>query len=214
MSASLSPLPLSDLSFLKAECLRGFERYFFDLPYTAESKEWTGSEEQELLDLTTTALAEYDYAGAIEHLSRLFAYFNSRRPPVAHLRRTLSNGIYDLMGRNANFIPVVSQSSLTDYDILAQIEEASSLKELQTSMFATLNFYVEKAMDSLNNKEDFVIKKAKEYIRNNYRDTITLNDVSAYVYLNPNYFSTLFKSRPESPSASTFGISVSRPRKN
>ena len=195
MSASLSPLPLSDLSFLKAECLRGFERYFFDLPYTAESKEWTGSEEQELLDLTTTALAEYDYAGAIEHLSRLFAYFNSRRPPVAHLRRTLSNGIYDLMGRNANFIPVVSQSSLTDYDILAQIEEASSLKELQTSMFATLNFYVEKAMDSLNNKEDFVIKKAKEYIRNNYRDTITLNDVSAYVYLNPNYFSTLFKSK-------------------
>ena len=34
VSASLSPLPLSDLSFLKAECLRGFERYFFDLPYT------------------------------------------------------------------------------------------------------------------------------------------------------------------------------------
>ena len=99
------------------------------------------------------------------------------------------------MGRNANFIPVVSQSSLTDYDILAQIEDASSLKELQTSMFATLNFYVEKAMDSLNNKEDFVIKKAKEYIRNNYRDIITLNDVSAYVYLNPNYFSTLFKSK-------------------
>ena len=99
------------------------------------------------------------------------------------------------MGRNANFIPVVSQSSLTDYDILAQIEDASSLKELQTSMFATLNFYVEKAMDSLNNKEDFVIKKAKEYIRNSYRDTITLNDVSAYVYLNPNYFSTLFKSK-------------------
>ena len=208
VSASLSPLPLADLSFLKAECLRGFERYFFDLPYTADSKEWTGSEEreqtgmkqhraaeQELLDLTTAALAEYDYAGALEHLSRLFAYFNSRRPPVAHLRRTLSNGIYDLMGRNSNFIPVVSQSSLTDYDILAQIEDASSLKELQASMFATLNFYVEKAMDSLNNKEDFVIKKAKEYIRNNYRDTITLNDVSAYVYLNPNYFSTLFKSK-------------------
>lgn len=41
----------------------------------------------------------------------------------------------------------------------------------------------------------YPIDTAREYIRNNYRDTITLNDVSSYVFLNPNYFSTLFKSK-------------------
>lgn len=195
LSACQKPLPLSELSFLKAECLRGFERHFFDLPYTGLPQNWEKDEEQKLLKQAVAALADYDYPGAIEHLSRLFAFYNNKCPSVASLRRTLSNAVYDLLGSNANFIPVLSQASLTDYDLLAQIEEASSLKELQKNLFSTLNYYVEKAMDSLNNKEDFVIKKAKEYIKKNYHDTLTLNDVAAYIYLNPNYFSTLFKNK-------------------
>lgn len=141
------------------------------------------------------AMAEYNYANAIEHLSRLFAHYNNKCPSVASLRRTLSNAVYDLLGLNSAYIPVLSQASLTDYDLLAQIEEASSLKELQNNLFATLNYFVERAMDSLNNKDDFVIKKAKDYIKKNYHDTLTLNDVSAHIYLNPNYFSTLFKNK-------------------
>lgn len=40
ISVCKDSLPLSDLSFLKAECLRGFERHFFDLPYTGLPENW------------------------------------------------------------------------------------------------------------------------------------------------------------------------------
>lgn len=195
ISTGQKSVPLSELSFLKAECLRGFERYFFDLPYTGNAKMWEEQEEEYILNAVIASLAEYDYAEAIKHLAQLFAYYNCCRPPVAHLRKTLFNGIYRLMEQNSNYIPIVSQSSLTDYDILAQIETSSSLKELQASMLATLNYYVKEAVDSLNNKEDFMIKKAKDYIHKNYMDVITLNDVAACIYLNPNYFSTLFRTK-------------------
>ena len=189
------PLALKDLSFLKAQCLRGFERYFFDLNDISITPELGNTDEKKLLDQSIAALAKYDYSETICYLSELFRLFNYRRPSLSHLRRILSNAIYDLMERNPHFIPVISECSLTDYDIWAQIENTTGLKELQSIMFSTLNYYVEKAVDTLNNKEDFVIKKAKEYITNNYNDAITLNDISAYVYLNPNYFSTLFKNK-------------------
>lgn len=194
VSICQSSRPLSDIPLLKAECLHNFENYFFDLPYSYE-KNSNAFSEQELTASTVEALSDYDYSKAIGKLSLLFALFNAQRPSISHLRRVLTNLVFELMQKNPNFIPVVSESSLTDYDIFANIENAGSLKELQTLIFANLNEYIGKVVDSLNNKEDYVIRKAKEYIHNNYSDSITLNDIAAYVFLSPGYFSTLFKSQ-------------------
>ncbi|MCR3761472.1 response regulator [Clostridium felsineum] len=42
-------------------------------------------------------------------------------------------------------------------------------------------------------KDKRVIEKAKKYINENYMKEVTLKKVAEYVYLNPNYFSELFK---------------------
>ena len=42
-------------------------------------------------------------------------------------------------------------------------------------------------------EENPTIKKAIQYISGNFKKAITLNDVAEYIYLNPAYFSTVFK---------------------
>ena len=48
--------------------------------------------------------------------------------------------------------------------------------------------------DIVPKKKD-VIVDAKEYIRKNYDQNITLNDISKQFYINPYYFSQLFKKK-------------------
>lgn len=62
-------------------------------------------------------------------------------------------------------------------------------------MYASVNYLIGELICSMKNKDDYVIQKAKEYIHKNYTDDLTLNDVAAHVFLNGNYFSTLFKQK-------------------
>jgi len=39
-----------------------------------------------------------------------------------------------------------------------------------------------------------VIERAEEYVREHFNENINLNDISQYIYMNPSYFSRLFKS--------------------
>lgn len=48
--------------------------------------------------------------------------------------------------------------------------------------------------DNMPKKKD-VIAEAKEYIRQNYNQNISLNDISGKFYINPYYFSQLFKKK-------------------
>ena len=48
--------------------------------------------------------------------------------------------------------------------------------------------------DNVPKKKDIVLE-AKEYIRQNYNKNITLNDISERFYINPYYFSQLFKKK-------------------
>ena len=69
---------------------------------------------------------------------------------------------------------------------------------------ATINCLFEELMDYINSsllllEEDAAsknrtqINQAKEYIESNYMNSITLEDVGAYIGFNPSYFSSLFK---------------------
>ena len=54
---------------------------------------------------------------------------------------------------------------------------------------------IEQHSANKNSNYDDIIKKALDYIHNNYKEFITLESVSAHVSMNPGYFSTYFKNR-------------------
>lgn len=141
------------------------------------------------------AAAAYDYAKTLKFLEKVFSIFTVLRPPVPELKKQMNHFVYSILSRNPAFIPVISTEKFTDYDIFEHIAVDESLSALQKSTYFSINHMIESILLSTKDKDDYVIQKAKEYIHNNFADNISLNDVAAHVFLNGNYFSTLFKQK-------------------
>lgn len=78
---------------------------------------------------------------------------------------------------------------------LRSIEKFKTMEQLENwimNMVSSMNEVMLK--DNMPKKKD-VIAEAKEYIRQNYNQNITLNDISGKFYINPYYFSQLFKKK-------------------
>ena len=78
---------------------------------------------------------------------------------------------------------------------LESIEKFKTIEQLENwiiNMVSSMNELMLK--DSVPKKKD-VIKEAKEYIRQHYNQNITLNDISKKFFINPYYFSQLFKKK-------------------
>lgn len=189
------PYALKNLSFLKVECSKGMERFYFDLPYNKLELEHPAKELEKELSEYTEAMGQYDCGAAIRHLTQAFQIYNSYPPKISHLQKELTNTVYAVMQKNAVYIGIIGQSKFTEHDMLEQIAASRSLAALQSQMIDTVNHYIEKAVEGLNNRDDFVIRKAKVYVQDNFAEQVTLTDVAAHVYLNASYFSTLFKAK-------------------
>lgn len=78
---------------------------------------------------------------------------------------------------------------------LKSIEKFRTIEQLENwiiNMITSMNELMIK--DSIPKKKD-VIAEAKEYIRQHYDQNISLNDISRQFYINPSYFSQLFKKK-------------------
>ena len=176
-------------------CKKVFEKYYFDLPYTRPENTSSPQNLAASMEQAVSAAAAYDYSGTIEHLEHCFSLLNYMHPSIPDVKKTFNRFVYSILNRNSNFIPAISSSKFTDYDILEHIETAESLSDLQKKIYFSVDQLIEKLVQSMQDKDDYVIQKAKEYIRHNYQDDLTLNDVATHVFLNGNYFSTLFKQK-------------------
>ena len=121
--------------------------------------------------------------------------FNFLSPSISDVRKEMHHFVYSILNRNSAFIPIISTSKFTDYDLFEHIEKSESLSVLKKHLYSSVNYLIGELIESMENKDDYVIQKAKEYIHNNYQDNLTLNDVATHVFLSENYFSTLFSQK-------------------
>lgn len=78
---------------------------------------------------------------------------------------------------------------------LESIEKFKTIEQLENWIINMVNSMNELMLkDSVPKKKD-VITEAKEYIRQHYNQNITLNDISKNFFINPYYFSQLFKKK-------------------
>lgn len=78
---------------------------------------------------------------------------------------------------------------------LKSIEKFRTIEQLQNWIINMVNSMNELMVkDSIPKKKD-VIVEAKEYIRQHYDQNVSLNDISRQFYINPSYFSQLFKKK-------------------
>lgn len=184
-----------DISLAVSQCMEGLELAFYDLPHTGVPEALKKQTEETLISGAVTALSQYCIGDALQCLTSFFVLMNWKKPGVNSLRRQISNLVYSLISENSRFIEPLSNCKFTEYDIFHQIETAETLSQLEKNLFASLNHLISETTASLPDQENALIERALQYIHRNYNDCITLNDTAAYVYLNKNSFSSLFKAK-------------------
>ncbi len=75
------------------------------------------------------------------------------------------------------------------------IDGCGSFSELFSAAKALIPEFIASLKKNSRKGDEIVISKAKRYIRENCADDISLSDVAEFVYLNPVYFSRMFKQK-------------------
>lgn len=76
---------------------------------------------------------------------------------------------------------------------LQQIGEIENVEELCFWLIKVLDRFIECVSSIGSNEVSGIIKKSISYMEKHYKENISLQDVAKAVYLNPSYFSKLFK---------------------
>lgn len=87
----------------------------------------------------------------------------------------------------------IESEEFTSDKILKKIDECRNPKEIQQYIFEFINEYVDVFIWSKKMQENKPIRLAKQYVMENYMNSISLEDVADIVHLNPIYFSVMFK---------------------
>jgi len=85
---------------------------------------------------------------------------------------------------------------------LAEIHNFKKIDELTFWLSKILARFNDCVFNLANIRHKDTIFKAIAYIKNNYMNRITLEDVAGHVYLNPSYFSKIFNAEIKTPFAS------------
>ncbi len=80
-----------------------------------------------------------------------------------------------------------------NFQYLKQIDHLKNMEELTPWLSRIMERFTDYVFNLTGVKHKDVILKSVNYIRNNYMKKLTLDEVAAYVYLSPSYFSKIFK---------------------
>lgn len=135
------------------------------------------------------ALDSDDY---IECIQELFALSDasSNIPELMHLCNDVAMTFFDLQNKLQN--KILNEEYLKNR-IYQGIMNATDLSTLQQHMTNELVKIIEQITEDKRSQSKKPIKEAIKYIETNYNKPISLGDVAQAVWLNPVYFSSVFK---------------------
>ncbi len=87
----------------------------------------------------------------------------------------------------------ISQVFGLNYRYLSEIHSFTNIEDLTYWLSNIMKRFTDCVFNLKDVKHVDVIYKASDYIKRNYMNKLTLEDVAAYVYLSPSYFSKIFK---------------------
>ncbi len=80
-----------------------------------------------------------------------------------------------------------------NFEYIQEIGKQKSIEELCIWIVKVLDRFTESVYENRNIKNVDIIRKAREFIRANYKKKITLSDIGKAVYISPYYLSHIFK---------------------
>ncbi|MEW9122275.1 MAG: PocR ligand-binding domain-containing protein [Thermotaleaceae bacterium] len=86
-----------------------------------------------------------------------------------------------------------------NYRFIGQLSKIENIEDLSYWILKVLDRFMENVFSLSHSKNAETIKTALSFINKNYMNNITLEQVAGIVYLNPSYFSTIFKKETGMP---------------
>lgn len=169
-------IPGEDMSLSEnAELYNGF-------PYVSEQEE-----------ALRNAVKVQDKAKAREVLNQLLRYVYSPHPDQVALIRSRAIQLVYLLSKIAAIDGTGKEMALYRSFYVPTLKNAASLEELDVSMAEVLHHFVDYTFDFSEIKHSDVIYRIMEYIKSNYSKKITLEEITAQVYLSGPHISGMFR---------------------
>lgn len=145
-----------------------------------------GEERERLLSGLKDAIAEGWREKAADEVERLLRYWSDEHRTPAEVMREALELLSVLLVRQNRFV------SVEQADAVRMMETVEELRAMLWNAFRE----IWKSADEMEEEDDFhrkIIKKAIEYMKQNYTRAISLQDVADHVSVSRNYFSEMFK---------------------
>lgn len=89
---------------------------------------------------------------------------------------------------------ILEEMLLSDYDMISNLYHQRCMKDTTEETYRILQQVYQKLYGaSGNGAQTEIVQKAVKYINENYQSRISLDEISAYVHVNKNYFCKIFK---------------------
>lgn len=80
-----------------------------------------------------------------------------------------------------------------NYDYIDELAKIEPIEEMCAWIVKVLDTFIDTVYETRNEKNFKVVERAMEYIRQNYKNDITLEDVANAIFISPYYLSHLFR---------------------
>lgn len=164
--------------------------HIMDIPTEKElaSEKYPMSKEKLLLE--KAAIGETE--ASVQAFSHIFEWLQIEYYGSAKKIRAKLIELMILISRLAYDYKVDSQN-LESIDFISELQALDSTSDLKLWCIQRIEFVTKSISESREKKLNCLILMATDYIKNNYRKDITLEEVSKEVNISPHYFSKLFK---------------------
>ncbi len=188
-----------------------FFENIYQLAQAQQKNTKTISNEQFCLEVIDIKTQEMDYNRIQKHYKQLISKINEGNSeevenlinifvneiaelPVSYIHKVCID-LFALLNNNHMISGIdhyVLNNSTTNYHRIFEINSIEKIKEFITNEILCI---IDNIKEYNQKSYSEVINKAKQYIHNNYNKDLSREDVAERVFLNPSYFSRLFKQK-------------------
>jgi two-component system, response regulator YesN len=126
-------------------------------------------------------------------MENIFEIIGQVRIEPVEFKKILSNIIWSIKLAVPEFKEIIENDKTMKFNVLSYIDDIDTLKELKNRAPEEILSVTKEINLIRKGKSKKLIESAKDYIRSNYKEEISLKSVSEHIFINPNYLSELFK---------------------
>ncbi len=139
-------------------------------------------------------ICSHDKSGAQELLNELLGHiYCTNNFDLATIKTRVVELVVILSRATIDAGADIREVFLSNTNYINEIEQFSSLEELSVWLNCIMHRFIAYSFDFTQVKHSNVVYKVMEYVKANYSQKISLDDIARHVYLSRSYLSSMFK---------------------